>query len=51
MTERPRELTPAEHVVPAPSGGWSASDVDPTELVDDAWIAADPTSAVVQRGS
>lgn len=40
------ELEPAERVVPDPDG-WSAADVDPDELVDDEFIANDPTSHVL----
>lgn len=47
MTD-PRDLTPAEHVAPAPDGGWSASDVEGGELVDDQFIAADPDSYVIE---
>lgn len=43
MTE---PLEPADHVVPAPDG-WAAADLSPDELVDDAFIAADPTSHVL----
>lgn len=45
MTER--KLVPAERLVPDPDGGWKAEDVDPSELVDDAYIEADPDSRVV----
>lgn len=45
MTER--KLVPAERIVPDPEGGWKASDLDPSELVDDAYIAADPDSSIV----
>lgn len=44
----PRDLTPAERSVPDPEGGWSAADVDESELVDDAFIEADPDSYVVE---
>lgn len=35
------ELTPAEHVVPAPDDGWRAADLSDDERVDDAFIASD----------
>jgi hypothetical protein len=41
-------LTPAEHVVDPPSGGWSAADLSEDELVDDAFIEADPTSVAIR---
>jgi hypothetical protein len=43
-----RVLRPAEHVVPPPVDGWRAADLSPDELVDDEFIAADPTSYVVE---
>lgn len=43
-----RNLTPAEHVVPAPEGGWRGADLSDAELVDDAHIEADPTSQVLK---
>lgn len=45
-----RNLTPAEHVVPAPDGGWRGADLSDNELVDDAHIAADPDSYVIEPG-
>jgi hypothetical protein len=36
----PRDLTPAEHVVPPPADGWRAADLSDDERVDDAFIAA-----------
>lgn len=42
-----RNLTPAVHVVPAPTTGWRGADLDDSELVDDAHIDADTTSHVV----
>lgn len=44
----PRDLTPARRQVPDPEGGWSAADLDESELVDDEFIAADPDSHVVE---
>lgn len=42
-----RNLKPAQHVAPPPAGGWSGEDVSEDELVDDAFIADDPDSHVV----
>lgn len=43
-----RQLKPAQHVLPPPSGGWSGADVSEDELVDDQHIADDPDSYVLE---
>lgn len=45
--EQRAALPPAQHVIPAPEGGWRGADVADAELVDDAHIEADPASRVV----
>lgn len=48
-TDRVRNLIPAEHVKPAPEDGWRAADLSDDELVDDAFVEADPESFVLDE--